>query len=366
MVKKSKVEQSLTAAITSKIKSSYQFRRVKVCNLFKDDLFQREHSISEDQNTLCHGTKFFILKRLNSTEKPNLNLENLNAIIFDLSAIVRSKSKPNCLTFDDFANYVYRIIMLMSKNYERCEIVADRYFEGSLKEGTKNKRRAESSKLIFNGESLMPKDFSSNFLASSENKENLNIFLAKKFVDFHKNSSQVLVVTLNDGVCSNKDYVFTEELIAYCNVEEVDARLIQHGINVSKQRYKNILIHTVDSDVLLLSIAYGNKMTENGNEFINVNLGTGLDATTCDVIQLRDMIGHHRSLALPFFQAFTSCDTTSSFYRYGKCKFWGTWMREDPEVTSTFIELSNAPTEIREDQICKIDNFLVSIYYPGQ
>ena len=30
--------------------------------------------------------------------------------------------------------------MLTSKNYERCEIVADRYFEGSLKDGTWNKR----------------------------------------------------------------------------------------------------------------------------------------------------------------------------------------------------------------------------------
>ena len=130
-----------------------------------------------------------ILQRLNSTEKPNLNPENRNAIIFDFSAIVRSKSKSNCLTFDDFANYIYRIIMLMSKNYQRCEIVADRCFEGSLKEGTRNNRGARGSKLIFNGESLMPKDFSSNFLANSENKENLNIFLAKKFVDFHKNSS---------------------------------------------------------------------------------------------------------------------------------------------------------------------------------
>ena len=35
-VKKSKVEQSLTAAIISKIKSSYQFRREEVCNLFKE------------------------------------------------------------------------------------------------------------------------------------------------------------------------------------------------------------------------------------------------------------------------------------------------------------------------------------------
>ena len=78
------------------------------------------------------------------------------------------------------------------------------------------------------------------------------------------------------------------------------------------------------------------------------------------------MIGRHRSLALPFFHAFAGYDTTSSFYRYRKYKFWDTWMREDPEVTSTFIELSNAPTEISEYQICKIENFLVSIYYPGQ
>ena len=78
--------------------------------------------------------------------------------------------------------------MLMSKNYERCEIVAHRYFEGSLKEGTRNSRGVGGSKLIFNDESSMPRDFSSN-LANSQNKENLNIFLAKKFVDFHKNSS---------------------------------------------------------------------------------------------------------------------------------------------------------------------------------
>ena len=82
---------------------------------------------------------------------------------------------------------------------------------------------------------------------------------------------------------------------------KTDARLIRHGINLSKQVYKNILTHTVDSDILLLSIAHANKMIENGTEFINVNLGTGLDAKTYNVIHLRDMAGHHRSLALPFF-----------------------------------------------------------------
>ena len=105
--------------------------------------------------------------------------------------------------------------MIMSKNYERYEIVADRYFEGSLKERTRNNRGGEGgSKLNFNAESLMPKDFSNNFLGNSKNKENLNISFAKKFVDFNKSSSQVLVVTLNDGGCSNKEYVFTEKIIA--------------------------------------------------------------------------------------------------------------------------------------------------------
>ena len=47
---------------------------------------------------------------------------------------------------------------------------------------------------------------------------------------------------LNGGVCSNKEYVLTEELIAYCNKEEVDMRLIWHGINLSKQGYENIYI----------------------------------------------------------------------------------------------------------------------------
>ena len=100
---------------------------------------------------------------------------------------MKSKSRSNCLTFDDFANYIHRIVMPMSKNYERCEIVEDRYFEGSLKEGIRNNRGAGGSKLIFNDESLMPKDFRSNFFANSENKENLNIVLAKEFVDFDRN-----------------------------------------------------------------------------------------------------------------------------------------------------------------------------------
>ena len=45
---------------------------------------------------------------------------------------------------------------------------------------------------------------------------------------------------------------------------------------------------------------------------------------------------------LPFFYAFTGCDTVSSFYGHSKSKFWDTWMRSENnlKITQVFKELS--------------------------
>ena len=139
----------------------------------------------------------------------------------------------------------------------------------------------------------MSKDFSSKFWANNENKANLNIFLAKKFVDFHKNSSQVFSSVVKRWSLQQQRIRFyrrTHRLLQCgrggCEVDSTWNKFLKQG-------NKNILIRTVDSDVLLFSIDYANKRTENGTEFINVNLVLELDAKTYDVIQLRDMIGHH-------------------------------------------------------------------------
>ena len=49
--------------------------------------------------------------------------------------------------------------------------------------------------------------------------------------------------------------------------------------------------------------------------------------------------------ALPFFHAFTGCDTTSSFYDHGKLKFFDAWMKykDEDNITSVFNELCNEP-----------------------
>ena len=55
--------------------------------------------------------------------------------------------------------------------------------------------------------------------------------------------------------------------------------------------------------------------------------------------------------ALPYFYAFTGCDTVSSFNGKCKCTFFDTWMesKKKNDLTKTFIKLGNMPESINSD-----------------
>ena len=91
------------------------------------------------------------------------------------------------------------IVNVLSSQYERIEIVADRYFIGSLKEGTRVIRGSLGSKVSFTGCIKFPSDFN-NFWSICENKDNLNQFLARSFVQLHAGRSQIIVVTFNETI----------------------------------------------------------------------------------------------------------------------------------------------------------------------
>ena len=69
--------------------------------------------------------------------------------------------------------------------------------------------------------------------------------------------------------------------------------------------------------------------------------------------------------ALPFFYALTGCDVVSSFYNHGKCKFWDRWFEseEEEDLTKVFINLSEKPESIEEDQISVIERFVGLVYH---
>ena len=171
----------------------------------------------------------------------------------------------------------------------------------ALRNGVREKRGSSGSKLIFNWLIPFPCQFGEDFLNNSENKEAVNIFLANTLTKLHKNDEQIFVVTQHDTIISNTRSTFSEELILYCNTEEADAKLIRHCINLADQGYKHIVLRTVDSDVLVLMLAYSHVMLQSGAITIYVQFGVGIYKKYYNIINLSEKIGLKNCLGLPFF-----------------------------------------------------------------
>lgn len=74
-------------------------------------------------------------------------------------------------------------------------------------------------------------------------------------------------------------------------------------------------------------------------------------------------LGSDISLALPFFYAFTRCDTVSSFYGKNKCKAYDVWIKsEQKDDLTVFIQLGEKPTNVTSDQIDMLESFVLQLY----
>ena len=70
--------------------------------------------------------------------------------------------------------------MNISSYFERCDVIADRYFEGSLKEGTRSDRGSGKGLVIpFNNDTTIFSNFNANFLTNVTSKTNLNKYLQR-------------------------------------------------------------------------------------------------------------------------------------------------------------------------------------------
>ena len=157
-------DPTLATVMAVKLRSAYLFRTEQVKELFKHEFFGIAQSISDGRHNLYHGTKSEITKRFEESEKIITNISTKNAIVIELSAIIKAKAKSLCSTFNGFAEEVYASIMFLAKGYERWDVVTDRYFAGSLKEGFREKRGSSGSKLILNGLTPFPSQFGGRLL----------------------------------------------------------------------------------------------------------------------------------------------------------------------------------------------------------
>ena len=143
--------------------------------------------------------------------------------------------------------------------------------------------------------------------------------------------------------------------------EEADERILVH-LKHASSRYSLFLIKTVDSDVVVIAISIYLDIFPLRE--LRIEFGAGKSLKFIQIHEVAASLGPENSYTLPFFHAFSGCDTTSSISGKGKKGFFDTWCAMDEEVTPVFIGLSSVtpPDDIMENEIEAMETFVVHLY----
>ena len=83
-----------------------------------------------------------------------------------------------------------------------------------------------------------------------------------------------------------------------------------------------------------------------------------------NIKQIINELGSDIFLALPFFYAFTGCDTVSSFYGKDKCKASDVWVKTErkDDFTDVFVVLGEKPSNVTSNHIDMLKSFVLQLY----
>jgi len=166
-----------------------------------------------------------------------------------------------------------------------------------------------------------------------------------------------LVVT--DGCHALSCQLETDSALDPCSHEEADTRMLLHAAHAAANGHTRVMIKTVDNDVVVLAIACFERI---GTSELWIAFGAAKNLRFIAVHELVKILGSDRCKALPFFHAFTGCDTVSSFTGHGKRTAWETW-NCFPDVTDAFLQLSSEPTDVDfATGMSLLQRFVVRLY----
>ena len=120
------------------------------------------------------------------------------------------------------------------------------------------------------------------------------------------------------------------------NHEEADTRICVHLNDALEKGARKVLIRTVDTDVIvILAGIFFELQSRYSNLDIWLAFGTGKNFRYFHLNTVCQSLGKGKWKGLPFFHAFTGCDTTSQFFGKAKKSSWEAW-KSDSSVTRAF------------------------------
>jgi len=356
----SKMKSKITASRNDSALFSRLYIACQIRNSDLDEFFLHENQVFppslSDAGSLHLGCKSDLLSCLSKLCQPVLTSPCVDGLVIDGAAIVNMLQPKSIGSFADYANRIFiPYINSQLTHVKRIDIVWDRYESVSLKGLTRAKRGCGIRRQVTES-APVPRNWH-DFLRNDDNKTALFTFLAQKLCNMSTNMDKHIVTTLNTGVLSTiADYDIAQ--LSPCTHEEADTRMFLHAADLVRAGNKKILIKTVDTDVVVLAVAFQQRIA---CDELWVALGTGHHLRYIPAHELACVLGPERACALPMFHAFTGCDTVSAFVGRGKKTCWEAWNKY-PEVTTVFSELNNLPPLISNPCLTVLECFTIRLY----
>ena len=142
--------------------------------------------------------------------------------------------------------------------------------------------------------------------------------------------------------------------------------MVHHTLHSIREKYTVIEVQSIDTDVLVLLLAFVAMELESTNNRFNVFFKIVTPSPKWyDIVHAINWIGIDTCKALPFFYCFTGCDTNSSFHGKGKCSFFDAWMKSErkDELTKTFVRLGHMPESIESVDIFNVQSLVKDVYF---
>jgi len=204
---------------------------------------------------------------------------------------------------------------------QRVDIIWDRYIPHSLKAQTRDKRGSGVRRRV-EADVRLPANWG-EFLKVESSKTELFQYLAEQNTILPCEANKSILSTSDTVVLSSSVEVTPE--ISPCTHEEADTRLILHAFDCARQGIDNIILRTVDTDVVVLTIANFSLLQICR---LWIAFGVGKQYRYIAIHDIVRALGEENSQVLHVFHAFTGCDQTSGFLGRGKSTAWATWMEK--------------------------------------
>ena len=283
-------------------------------------------------------------------------LDEPSCLLIDGQTLVMTFGKPpDIRTFGDYANIFASTVFKMGANYQRIDIVFDRYQDESIKAGTRTKRKQRHRPVrrqIENNSSVpLPSDWSS-FNALEGNKADLALPLSNHLIERSPTEHPVVVVAGGFAetrtVKSSDPDLEVSSLSA--NHEEADTRLIVHCIHAHME---TIGVAVRDTDVLLLLLAHYDRI---GCTHLYMKAGTSNAPKYFPVHEIRMLLSNDLVDTLLAFHAITGCDSVSQFTGHGKKTAWAVFKQHHTDLVGL------GKGSLTEDIATSTEKFICKVY----